>query len=84
MHPKKHHLDSRLLMLIAYVERGNPDEMLETPETAQEIGVSTGWLNHGRLNGYGPPATYLSVKKIRYRRSEILDWLRGRQERAEA
>ncbi|HUS96770.1 MAG TPA: helix-turn-helix domain-containing protein, partial [Hyphomicrobiaceae bacterium] len=53
-------------------------ELLSTPQLAEWLGVSTQWLEIGRSRGYGPPFIRMSPKRVRYRRGDVLDWLRER------
>jgi predicted DNA-binding transcriptional regulator AlpA len=72
--PSKHHLDRHAAEL-AVDGRGDPDELLPTPKTADWLGVSTEWLEIGRSKGYGPPFVRLSPSRVRYRRSDVWRWL---------
>jgi predicted DNA-binding transcriptional regulator AlpA len=75
--PLRHHLDRRAETLVASTA-GDPDELLTTRETSDWIGNSTQWLEIGRHRGYGPPYVRVSPRCIRYRRGDVLDWLRQR------
>ena len=76
--PNRHHLDSRAAELAELAERGSPDDLLPTRETADLIGTSHQWLEIGRTKGYGPPFVRISPRCIRYRRSAIITWLDSR------
>lgn len=80
MTPERHHLDRRIPQLIPLIEDGDPADLLNTLRLANLLGVSVGWLETGRLNNFGPPSVRIPPRKVRYRRADILDWLRGRQE----
>jgi hypothetical protein len=74
---RRHHLDRRAAALIASTS-GDIDDLLDTRETSDWIGVSTQWLEIGRSYGYGPPFARISPRCIRYRRSDVLKWLEER------
>ena len=71
----RHHLDRRADQLAELGTRGSPDDLLTTPAVAEWLGVSTQWLEIGRSKGYGPRFVRLSTRRVRYRRSDVLDWL---------
>src|SRR5262245_22982620 len=71
----RHHLDRRVDQLAALGTERSPDDLLTTPAVAEWLGVSTQWLEIGRSNGYGPRFVRLSTRRVRYRRSDVLDWL---------
>jgi predicted DNA-binding transcriptional regulator AlpA len=75
--PVKHHLDRRAADL-AETGRGDPDSLLSTPALAEWLTVSAQWLEIGRSKGYGPKFVRLSPSRVRYRRSDVLDWLASR------
>jgi hypothetical protein len=75
--PTTHHLDRRANALIA-AGAGNPDDLLTTEEVAAWFNCSVQWLEIGRCEGYGPPFKKLSPKMVRYKRSDVLKWLKGR------
>jgi hypothetical protein len=52
---------------------------MTTRETAQWLNVSTQFLEIGRIQNYGPPATVLAPKVIRYRKNTTLKWLIERE-----
>ena len=72
---KSHHLDKRAERLI---EPGDDDELLTTVRVADWLGVSCQWLELGRCVNYGPPFVHVSERVIRYKRSDVNDWLRSR------
>jgi hypothetical protein len=72
--PLNHHLDKRAADLIEE-GRGDPDDLLTTPATADWLQVSTEWLEVGRSKGYGPPYVRLSPTRVRYRRGDVRGWL---------
>jgi hypothetical protein len=75
--PLRHHLDRRAQALVESA-RGDNDELLTTRETADWIGVSTQWLEIGRSKDYGPRFVRVSPRCIRYRRGDVVEWLRAR------
>jgi predicted DNA-binding transcriptional regulator AlpA len=81
--PERHHLDRRAADLAEALE-GPPDDLLPTPTTAAWLGVSDQWLEIGRSKGYGPPFVRLSTRRVRYRRADILTWLKERTHRSTA
>jgi hypothetical protein len=81
---RKHHLDKRAPALVADYSEGDPDDLLSSRQLALWLGVTEQWVEAGRLKGYGPPFVKLSSKLIRYRRDDILKWLRSRTQRAKA
>jgi predicted DNA-binding transcriptional regulator AlpA len=79
---KKHHLDKRADAIADDHSEGDPDDLLTTRELALWLGTTEQWCESGRLKGFGPPFVKLSSKLVRYRRSDILQWLRSRTQRA--
>jgi predicted DNA-binding transcriptional regulator AlpA len=76
-HSRKHHLDRRADSIVA-TNTGAEDELLSTSEVAEWLAVSTQWLEIGRCKKYGPEFTRISPRIVRYRRSDVLKWLRER------
>lgn len=56
-------------------------ELLNTPQTAKYLGVSTHALVKWRITGYGPKFCKLG-RRILYRRREIDDWISGKIRRS--
>lgn len=75
--PHRHHLDKRADRLIAESD-GDDEDLLTTTATAEWLAVSVEWLEIGRAKKYGPPFTRLSSRLIRYRRADVLEWLKAR------
>jgi predicted DNA-binding transcriptional regulator AlpA len=75
---KKHHLDRRADRIAAEGEDGNGDDLLSSRQVADWLGVTQEWVELGRSKNYGPRFTRLSPKVIRYRRADVLKWLRAR------
>jgi hypothetical protein len=76
--PRTHHLDRYADDLAAHIARGDPDELLYTPVVARVINTSPTWLEIGRVKGWGPPFVRLSSRVVRYRRRDVVEWLRSR------
>ncbi len=74
---KRHHLDRRA-DAIAAQSVGHDDDLLPTKQVADWIGVSTQWLEIGRLRAYGPKFVRVGPRHIRYKRSDVLSWLAER------
>lgn len=74
--PTRHHLDKRAALLAGV--KGDDDELLTTPETAQWLGVTVQWLELGRMKNFGPKFLKLSNRVIRYRRGHVRAWLKTR------
>jgi hypothetical protein len=56
-------------------EVGTEDDLLGTAAAARVCGVKPMTLASWRLKGYGPAFLRLTKRCVRYRRSELLDWL---------
>jgi hypothetical protein len=50
------------------------DALLRPDQAAQFIGLTTRFLEARRLRGGGPPFVRISVRAIRYRRRDLLEW----------
>lgn len=74
----KHHLDKRIPEIIMRAPKGGPDDLLCTKAVAEWLGVSTQLLEIGRSKGYGPAFVRISPRRIRYRREDVLAFLRQR------
>jgi hypothetical protein len=57
-------------------------DFLEQDETAAELGICRRTLDRWRQLGEGPPITKLG-RRILYRRSSLLAWIRGREHHQE-
>ena len=51
------------------------DDLLKTAEVAVWIGRSSGWLDQGRMRGYGPPFVRIG-RNVFYRRGDVQEWIR--------
>lgn len=75
--PKYHHLDARAEQL-AEAGAGAGDEFISTKELAAWVRMSPQWVELGRTKGYGPRFVRIGPKRVRYRRSDVLEWLASR------
>lgn len=57
----------------------NPERLLTTGQVATLTGMSMSWLEKGRIYGWGPIYIQLSAGAIRYRWSDILNYLQERE-----
>lgn len=73
----RHHFDGHAIELIAE-GTGNLDDLLTTSELAEWLRISSAWAEIGRSQGWGPPFVRLGPSRIRYRRGDVLRWLRER------
>jgi len=61
-----------------------PDESLLTPNDVAEIlGVSVGTLAQWRHRGHGPRFYSLTGQAVRYRRSDVDEWVESRRREPE-
>lgn len=74
---RRFHLDRRVPRILADAE-GDDDDLLDTPEAAAWLGTSNVWLESGRVQNYGPPFIRLSSRVVRYRRGDVIKWLKSR------
>ncbi len=56
----------------------NEDQLVCTKRMAKLLGVSTQWLEIGRVHGYGPPFIKLTPRMVRYRIGDVKKWLADR------
>jgi predicted DNA-binding transcriptional regulator AlpA len=75
--PEKFHIDKRADQIVATTV-GDDDDLLDTRDTAKWLGVSEQWLEIRRHHGGGPKFVQLSPRQIKYRRKEVLAWLKRR------
>jgi hypothetical protein len=76
--PIRHHLDRRADEIVEAAADKAADDLLTTPAVADWLKVSTQWLEIGRSKGWGPPFIRLSTRRVRYRRADVLAWLKKR------
>jgi hypothetical protein len=80
----RHHLDPFAEDFAGNIASGDPDELLDSRTLARLIHRSVQWLEIGRSTGkYGPKYVRLNKRVVRYRRSDVVDWLRSRTEQPE-
>lgn len=77
--PRRLHLDKRAESLIAATPEGSDDELLTSMQVANWLGTSPQWVELGRMKGYGPPFMRIAPQTIRYRRNDVVKWLRERE-----
>lgn len=75
--PKNHHIDRRADG-IAVQGGGSPDDLLSTSDIAEWVGLSTQFFEVARHKGYGPVYVRISARCVRYKRSDVLEWLKER------
>jgi hypothetical protein len=73
------HLDKRAEGLVAVVPEGSDDTLLTTIQVAGWFGVTPQWVELARAKGYGPPFTRIAPQAIRYKRSDVIAWLKERE-----
>jgi hypothetical protein len=74
---QRHHLDRRADRL-ADEGKGNADELLTQQQVADWLGVCEQWMLTGRSQNYGPVFVRPFPEVIRYRRGDVVKWLRTR------
>jgi len=75
-----HHLDRVAGRLIEYgAAAGAPDDLLSTKELAGWLGYSVQWLEIKRHKGDGGPSFVRPGGRVRYRRSDVIEWLESRR-----
>jgi hypothetical protein len=52
------------------------DDLLRTADVAVWINKSSGWLDQGRMRGYGPPCVRIGWN-VFYRRGDVQDWIKS-------
>jgi hypothetical protein len=69
-------IDKRADTLIAALPDG--DDLLSTPQLAEQLGVSVQFLTIGRCRNWGPK--YLKLgQRVRYHPDDVRDWLQERR-----
>jgi predicted DNA-binding transcriptional regulator AlpA len=76
--PQRHHLDRRAHKLAEQDVGNNQDDLLDTRAVADWLDVSVQWLEIGRGKDYGPAFVRISPRCVRYRRGDVLAWLKER------
>jgi hypothetical protein len=75
--PKRHNLEKHASSIAARLSDGDPEDLFTPKQVAEIIQYSTQWLAQARSNGYGPPFVRISATMVRYRRRDLLAWLRS-------
>jgi len=79
------HLDKRAeAIAVAVPPEASDDDLLTTLQVANWFGVSTQWLEIGRVKNYGPPWLRVAPQMIRYNRGALREWLKQRAYRSTA
>jgi predicted DNA-binding transcriptional regulator AlpA len=73
-----YHLDKRAATIMGGTRTLEPDRLLSTAELAEVLGCSVAWLELRRMNGGGPPYIRVSHRRVRYKVSDLEQWLRSR------
>ena len=78
-------LDRRARFLMSELKDGEPDDVYTSRTLAHVLGVSTQFLDIGRMktHDYGPKFFYFGIQ-VGYRRDEVLKWLEKRAKVYEA
>jgi predicted DNA-binding transcriptional regulator AlpA len=74
--PQRHHLDRRAAALAQIA--GDDDELLNTRQLADWLGVCVQWAERARHYGFGPKFTKLGPRFVRYRTGDVRAWLEQR------
>jgi hypothetical protein len=77
--PRRHHLDRRAGQLLTTIKTTTKADMLTTQQLADLLGVSSQWLEVGRVKNYGPPYERLGPRLIRYTQNGVVKWLKQRR-----
>jgi hypothetical protein len=75
---QRHHLDRRANRLADEGDKGNADELLTSQQVADWLGITEQWVKQGVPNDYGPPFVKPFPEVTRYKRRDVVRWLRGR------
>ena len=76
--PQRHHVDPFAPAVIGVLAEGDMDDLFTPEQVAEYQRVKISWLNVARSLGYGPPFIKVGPHMIRYRRGDLLKWLRSR------
>jgi predicted DNA-binding transcriptional regulator AlpA len=78
----KLHIDKRADKLAAIP--GDDDDLLSTRQLAAWLDISESWLEIARHRGQGPKFLKYGPKSIRYRRADVVAWLKDRTHQSTA
>jgi predicted DNA-binding transcriptional regulator AlpA len=81
---RTHILDKRAHQIADAAPPGNDDDLLTTACMMEWLAVSRQWLEIGRSKGWGPPWVRLAPRVVRYRRGDVIEWLKERTHRRTA
>lgn len=76
--PLSHHLDKRVDGILS-ASQGHPDDLLNSKQLADWLGVSKSWVDNARSKKIGPAPIELNKRLIVYKRSDVLAWLESRR-----
>jgi hypothetical protein len=76
--PTRQRLDKTAMAAIADAPEGQDDALLTTTQTAAWLRVSPKWLEKARCRGYGPPFIKVTPRCVRYRKGDLIAYLRNR------
>jgi predicted DNA-binding transcriptional regulator AlpA len=74
--------DVQVLGLNPCPSPSDPDVLLTKTQAGPLCGVDGRTMDNWRWRGFGPPHVRVSPRCIRYRRSDILDWIEARVRRS--
>lgn len=69
------HTDHRFVDSPNISVKASSDQFLTTKEVAVLLKVSIQWVEIGRVYGYGPPFIKITNRMVRYRLSDIQEWI---------
>jgi predicted DNA-binding transcriptional regulator AlpA len=78
----KFHIDKRADKLAT--TPGDEDELLSTRQLAAWLDISESWLEIARHRGQGPKYLKYGPKTVRYRRADVVAWLKTRTHQSTA
>jgi predicted DNA-binding transcriptional regulator AlpA len=90
--PQRHHLDRHAGDIAQFVALGDPDELLPSKVVCKLVHVSEQTLDVWRARTraaktpeerVGPPFVPLGPRLVRYRRGDLVEWLRSRTQQME-
>lgn len=77
----KLHLDKRAGALIQDApENYNDEDLLSTMQVAAWLGTSPQWVEQSRPKGIGPPFIRITPSMVRYKRGDVISWLKQREQ----
>lgn len=56
----------------------DPERLLREEEVAEHLGFTTRALQNWRLRGGGPIFVKVSARSVRYRRADLIAWVKAR------